>query len=139
MKLQEASGAATSNTTDNGDGGLRAANVLRGTSEILSDEDKKRFHRLQISISDLADAVGYLDVIIAKAWHHPPWYGRGVTYKYQAAFTTAAIVSYCRPFTRSNGLPAFPPDLVKYSGEESKLHEKILKLRNQVTLTLMRQ
>lgn len=50
----------------------------------------------------------------------------------QAAFTTAFVTSYARPFTKSYGWPPFPNALIPFNALEHDLHKHLIKLRNEV-------
>ena len=49
----------------------------------------------------------------------------------QAAFTTALIMSYSRPFIQSKGWPKLPQELVPYNTTELHIHEQVMQLRHQ--------
>jgi hypothetical protein len=53
-------------------------------------------------------------VILKKQWHDEPWKRRGTVHQRQAAFTTASVTSYARPFVQSKGWPRFPSNLMNY-------------------------
>ena len=99
----------------------------------LSPADEKLYSKLYVSSSDIAFARYCASVILRKGWHARPWERRGTIYQQQAAFTTALITAYARPFTYSKGWPKLPPDLIAaYSGRELALHEKLIDLRHTV-------
>lgn len=50
----------------------------------------------------------------------------------QAAFTTALLTSYARPFTQSKGWPKLPSEFVLYNASEVHLHQQVMELRHQV-------
>ncbi len=50
----------------------------------------------------------------------------------QAAFTTALVTSYARPFTQSKGWPKLPTELVLYNASEAHLHQHVMKLSHRV-------
>lgn len=53
-------------------------------------------------------------------------------YEQQTAFTTAFVVAYARPFTKSHGWPAFPPGLMNFDQAEHALHKTVIAMRHQV-------
>src|SRR5438445_12970197 len=97
------------------------------------DSDKKALYaRLYFSAQDFWYAKSYALHLIKKGWHSAPYERRGTIYMQQSAFTTSLIVSYARPFTRSNGWPKFPERFVQYDAQETLLHQRLLDLRHQV-------
>lgn len=94
---------------------------------------KEKLHkRLYISNEDLRQAHGFAKYLLKKNLHYKPWEKRGDQYTIQVGLTSSLIVFYCRPFTRSIGLPDLPNELMHYNSEELQLHKKILELRHQV-------
>jgi hypothetical protein len=71
-------------------------------------------------------------VLLKKGWHHQPWERRGTIYQQQLVFTSALVIAYARPFTRANGWPRFPAELMAFNEKEKVLHEKMLELRHSV-------
>jgi hypothetical protein len=98
----------------------------------LSADDAKLYSKLSVSSSDIAFARYCASVILKKGWHGRAWERRGTIYQQQAAFTTALVTAYARPFTHSKGWPKLPPDVITYSSEEAALHEHLMKLRHTV-------
>ena len=98
----------------------------------LNPVDEKLYSKLYVSSSDIAFARYCASVILKKGWHAQPWERRGTIYQQQAAFTTALVTAYARPFTPSKGWPKLPSDLVAYSDQEAALHEQLIKLRHTV-------
>lgn len=98
----------------------------------LADKDSKLYSRLYISRLDLRFADYCLGILLKKGWHSQPWETRGTIYQQQSAFTSALVVAYARPFTKSKGWPAFPPELKDFDFEESNLHEYIMELRHTI-------
>jgi len=90
------------------------------------------YSKLFVSRQDLSYARQCAAYLLKNGLHHKPWEKRGGIYFRQFVFTTSLIVSYARPFTQSRGWPNFPRQLVSFSKEEQKLHERLLKLRHQV-------
>jgi hypothetical protein len=100
--------------------------------DFSNDDARKLYNKLLASAHDLAFARYCADVLLKKGWHSAPWERRGTVYHQQAAFTTALVVSYCRPFTRSKGWPKLPTDLIHYNEQEMTFHESVLRLRHRV-------
>ena len=98
----------------------------------LGDGDAKLYSRLKVSSLDLDFAQYCLGVILKRRWHHQPWDKRGTIYLQQSAFTSALVVAYARPFTKSDGWPHFPPGLKRFDGAEDKLHDHMIELRHTV-------
>jgi hypothetical protein len=98
----------------------------------FSDDDMKRYGRLDIAARDLHDAKAYGAFILKKGWKAKPW-SRGSTYLQQSAFVTSMIVSYGRAFTKSLG-GGFIPDSTRadFTIPEAELHEKIMAERHQL-------
>jgi hypothetical protein len=100
-------------------------------SEPLSEE-LLLYQRLYISAEDLQLASEFAHHVLKKRWRFAPWERRWSTYVQQAAFTSAFVTAYARPFTQSKGWPPFPETLVQYTPEERVLHQHLLALRHQV-------
>lgn len=98
----------------------------------MGDNVNALYARLYVSTQDLSCARSYAQHLIKKGWHSAPYERRGTVYMQQSAFTTALVVSYCRPFTRGKGWPQFPERFVRYTVNEARLHRRILDLRHQV-------
>ena len=98
----------------------------------LPDDDAKLYSRLHVSSLDLDLAKYCVGVILKKGWHYQPWEKRGTIYLQQSTFTSALVTAYARPFTESHGWPKFPPDLKEFDGEENKLHDQLIELRNTI-------
>lgn len=96
------------------------------------DESQRLFKRLYISGEDLAMARQFATFLIKKQWHQTPWERRGSIYMQQTAFTSALVIFYARPFTRSAGLPSFPKRLLRFDESEEALHKTLLTLRHKV-------
>jgi len=97
----------------------------------LDLEAKELNTRLFMSRPDLGMAATFGKHILKKGWNKGPW-ARGTIYEQQAAFITALVVFYARPFTQSRGLPRLPNGLLQYDADEQALHARILTLRHQV-------
>jgi hypothetical protein len=98
----------------------------------MTEGEEKLYKRLYISLEDFRHAFGCANFILKKGWHFFPWEKRGSIYLQQSAFTSWLIISYSRSFTRSKGLPDFPPHLLSYDDADKKVHEKILDFRHQI-------
>lgn len=98
----------------------------------INEDDQKLYGRLLVSHDDIAFAQYCAGVLLKKGWHNQPWERRGTAYEQQAAYTTALVTAYGRPFTRSKGWPALPESLITYNHQEKKLHHQIMKLRHTV-------
>jgi hypothetical protein len=90
------------------------------------------YQRLYIAREDLHFANSFAQHLLKKGWHFAPWERRWTTYVQQAAFTSAFVTAYARPFTRSVGWPEFPMRLAPYLQTELRLHQQIILLRHQV-------
>lgn len=90
------------------------------------------YQRLYMAAHDLGHAKEYFKFLIKNEWHHAPYERRGNIYLQQSAFTTSAVISYSRPFTKSYGWPSFPSSLLPYGEKEIGLHQHFLNLRNEV-------
>jgi hypothetical protein len=84
----------------------------------LSAQGAKLYSKLTVSKSDIWFARYCASVICKKGWHSQPWERRGTVYHQQAAFTSALITAYARPFIQSRGWPKLPPDLITRSCQE---------------------
>jgi hypothetical protein len=94
------------------------------------DSDKKAYERLRIASSDLRLAQYCLSTILKKGWHYQPWQRRWTVYRQQTTYTTALVVAYVRPFTRSKGWPKLPVEVSEvFDAEETRLHEQLKDLR----------
>ncbi|MCH9052742.1 MAG: hypothetical protein IIA72_16995 [Proteobacteria bacterium] len=98
----------------------------------INEKNKELYSRLFVSCSDIHFARQCARHILKKGWHCDPWERRGTIYFQQSVYTTALIVSYARPFTKSAGWPSFPTRLLQYTEAERGLHKKLLKLRNKI-------
>lgn len=99
----------------------------------LREKDAKLYSKLYVSKNDIAFARYCAGVLLEHGWHAEPWEMRETMYQQQAAFTTALVTAYARPFTHSKGWPDFPSKLIDtYDQREKALHQKIMKLRHKV-------
>ena len=93
----------------------------------------KLFAVLHVSENDLGQAKFFAEYIAKRGWHFEPWERRWTVYMQQAAFTTALVTAYARPFTESRGWPKLPDRLLRaFSPEQRALHKRILTLRNEI-------
>jgi hypothetical protein len=98
----------------------------------LEAQNAALYSRLYVSSLDL-DFAGYcLGVLLTKGWHYQAWERPGRIYKQQSAFTSAFVIAYGRPFTKSKGWPQFPSELMDFDSEESALHEHMMELRHTI-------
>lgn len=101
--------------------------------ELLIDQEARALYsRLYVAEKDLAAAQSFAQHLLKKRWHHAPWERRASIYMQQAAFTSALITSYARPFTKSIGWPQVPSRLVCLTKSQTELHKQLLSLRHQV-------
>jgi hypothetical protein len=99
---------------------------------LLTADDEKLYSKLYVSISDVEFARYCACVLLKKGWHSQPWERRGTIYQQQAAFTSALVTAYGRPFTNSKGWPKIPEELIRYNEQETKLHKNLITLRHTV-------
>lgn len=94
---------------------------------------KSLFGRLYISLMDIEFARYCAEFLLKKKWHHQPWGKKQSIYHQQSAFTTALVVAYSRPFTKSKGWPDFPTRLLKiYTKAEKDLHKRLIGMRHTI-------
>src|SRR3954447_4554282 len=98
----------------------------------LTPGDAKLYSKLYVSIKDVEFAQYCASVLLKKGWHSQPWERRGTIYQQQAAFTSALVTAYGRPFKKSKGWPKIPAELIPYNEQEKKLHEHLIILRDKV-------
>lgn len=99
----------------------------------LSEDDAKLYSKLYVSSSDISFARYCASVLLKKGWHAQPWERRGTIYQQQAAFTSALVTAYARPFTTSKGWPKLPSDMESsFDDREKALHEQLMELRHTV-------
>jgi hypothetical protein len=90
------------------------------------------YERLYIAAQDFEMARQYAAFLTRKGWHSAPYERRGTVYMQQSAFTTALVVSYARPFTKSFGWPPLPNEIARYEEPDLEMHEYLLGLRHEV-------
>lgn len=100
----------------------------------LNARNLSEYQRLTVWLDDLRNARFYVNFLLKKGWHFDPFDRkiRYSTYLQQAAFTTAFVISYCKPFAKSKGRPIFAIKSAKLEEHERSLHDKLLELRNTV-------
>lgn len=98
----------------------------------FSEKDHKMYGKLEAAIQDLESASSYGGFILKKAWKAKPW-SRGSTYLQQSAFVTAMVVAYGRAFTRSDGWPSLPKEILDiYEDKEAEVHARTMNLRHKL-------
>lgn len=97
-------------------------------------EARNLYERLIVFQDDLRQAAYFAEHLLKKGWHFEPWDRkiRWSTYMQQAAFTSALVTAYCRPFAQARSTPILSMKLAPYSASERQLHEKLKSLRNSV-------
>jgi hypothetical protein len=96
--------------------------------------ERKLYERLTVYLEDLNQAAYFANYLLKKGWHFDPWDRkiRLPTYMRQAAFTTALVTAYCRPFTETRAAPSLSMKLAPYTANEYQLHARLKALRNTV-------
>jgi hypothetical protein len=103
----------------------------------LSERAKQEYElykRLYVYKHDFYQVEFFAMHLLKKNWHFDEWDSRirQPTYMQQAAFTTALVTAYGRPFSGSNGFPTISMKLLRYTAEQKALHFRLLDLRNNV-------
>jgi len=93
---------------------------------------QQRYALLFVAQQDLLQARSFAAHLIEHGWHYEPWEKHSSIYVQQAAFATALVLAYCRPFTVARGWPKFPTGLLAHTLDEKALHERLDALRNAV-------
>jgi hypothetical protein len=86
-------------------------------------------------MSDLRQASFFARHLLKKGWHFEPFDRRirWSTYMQQAAFTSALVTSYCRPFAQTRKGSTLPNRVASFASlHERELHRRVLSLRNTV-------
>jgi hypothetical protein len=94
--------------------------------------DYQLYKRLFISLEDIFHAQHFAAFIIKNNLHYLPWERRQPTILKQTAYTTSFVISYCRAFTESRGVPKIRWDLIRYTRKEKELHDKIMEQRKKM-------
>jgi hypothetical protein len=100
----------------------------------ITQAERDLYERLTVFQEDLNQAAYFANYLLKKGWHFDPWDRRirWPTYMQQAAFTTALVTAYCRPFVQSRSAPTLSMRLAPYCESELQLHEKLQTLRNTI-------
>ncbi|MBM9615293.1 hypothetical protein JWJ90_13495 [Desulfobulbus rhabdoformis] len=100
----------------------------------ITQSEQRLYQRLIVWRQDFRDANYFANFLLRKGWHFDPWDKkiRWTTYMQQAAYTTALITSYCRPFIATRSGAILPRNLRPYDAVERELHNKMRSLRNTV-------
>jgi hypothetical protein len=103
-------------------------------SDTRATTDRSYYERLIVFEEDFRHAGYFANFLRKKGWHFDPWDKkiRWSTYMQQAAFTSALVTAYCRPFAQSRGKPALPLKIGRYIPKHKALHVRLCALRNQV-------
>lgn len=97
------------------------------------DRDRRLHDRLYVSLKDIWFSRQCAEVLVKKNWHKERWEARQSGYMHQSAYTTALVIAYSRPFTKSKEWPAFPERLLRtYETSDMFLHRRLLDLRDSV-------
>lgn len=107
---------------------------MHGLTDARARADRYLYERLVVFREDLAQATYFARYLLKKGWHFEPWDHRirWPTYMQQAAFTTALVAAYSRPFTVTRSGSTLPTRLASFNSEQRALHKKVLSLRNTV-------
>jgi hypothetical protein len=97
-----------------------------------TDPSERQRHRQNLACQDFRLAKDFAQHLIKKKWHKSEWTVRPTTRIHQTAYTTAFVVTYCRPFTRGEGWKILNIDTVGLTAEERSLHKDLLDLRHKV-------
>jgi hypothetical protein len=107
---------------------------FRVTLDGRTKAERSFYERLIVFEEDFRHADYFASFLLKKGWHFDPWEKkiRWSTYMQQAAFTSALVTAYCRPFAQSRGKPALSVKMARYNTQQKALHEKLCTLRDQV-------
>lgn len=96
--------------------------------------EQKLYQCLTVWQEDFRNASYFANHLLRKGWHFDPWDRkiRWPTYMQQAAFTTALVAAYCRPFTGTRSGATISMKLAHYTKSELELHRKLKTLRNTI-------
>ncbi len=97
----------------------------------LGEENAKLYSKHYVSRVDIGFARSCAAMLLKKGWHAQPWERRGTIYFQQSAFTSALVVAYCRPFTKTNGWKRLSFEMIAPNAEETALHEQLRHLRDK--------
>lgn len=98
----------------------------------ITQAERRLYQRLTVWREDLGYATYFAAFLLKKGWHFDPWDKkiRWPTYMQQAAFTTALVAAYCRPFVETRNGAVLSMKLAPYTDRERELHDKLRSLRN---------
>ncbi|WP_421993991.1 hypothetical protein [Roseococcus sp.] len=99
------------------------------------EEDRKLFNRLAVARRDFEIVLRCAHIIRKEGWHHSQYdrMKRPVAYFHQTVYMTSLVVTYARPFTKSEGWPDFPGRMLRiYDAEERQLHATLLSWRDEI-------
>jgi hypothetical protein len=105
------------------------------TLDVRAKAERGYYERLIVFEEDFRQADYFANFLRKKGWHFDPWDTkiRSSTYMQQAAFTSALVTAYCRPFAQSRGKPALSvKKMARYNTQQKALHERLITLRNEV-------
>lgn len=95
--------------------------------------DARYYALLHVSEEDFAQALFCAQHLLKKAWHSEQWERRGTVYHQQAAFTSALVMAYLRPFTETRSGTVLRRNVMKgFSPEQALLHRHLKTLRNSL-------
>lgn len=98
-----------------------------------TSKERAQYQLLHASEDDLHQASFFAAHLLKKGWHSEEWERRGTTYLQQAAFTTALVVAYARPFTQTKSGVKLPDRIRSgFSADQKALHHRIMQLRNEL-------
>ena len=90
----------------------------------------KTYALLNVSEEDMRQAAFYARHLLKKGWHSEEWERRGTVYYQQAAFTTALVMAYTRPFTQTRGGSSLNgKTMAGFTEEQKQLHKRMKLLR----------
>jgi hypothetical protein len=100
----------------------------------ITQAERKLYQRLTVWNEDFRHANYFASFLLKKGWHFDPWDKkiRWSTYMQQAAFTSALVAAYCRPFVETRNGAVLSMKLAPYNDSERELHDKLKTLRNSV-------
>src|SRR6185312_5754397 len=90
--------------------------------------DQKTYALLHVSEEDLRQASFYASHLLKKGWHSEWYERRGTVYYQQAAYTTALVMAYTRPFTQTRGGSSLHGKTIAGFSEEQKAQHKRMKV-----------
>lgn len=95
--------------------------------------ERKAYALLHVSEEDLRQASIYAAHLLKKGWHSEWHERRGTVYYQQAAFTTALVMAYMRPFKQTRGRSSLnSKTLAGFTEEQKALHKRMEFLRDNI-------